>query len=72
MPLNLVDFDKQTRTAVKDFWKARSGAKASQEKRGAKDTGERASVTAGKNMNAFLNYSPISSRPMVFLTPTFI
>lgn len=54
MPLDLVDFDKKARVAVKSFWKARSSAKASQEKRGAKDTGERASVTAGKNMNGFL------------------
>ncbi len=55
MPLDLADYEKKTRTAVRNFWKARASAKASQELRGAKDTGERASVTAGKNMNGFLD-----------------
>lgn len=54
MPLNLVDFEEKTRAAVRSFWQARSGAKASQEARGSTDDGERASVTAGKNMNGFL------------------
>ncbi len=55
MPLDLADYETKTRAAVRHFWKARAGAKASQELRGAKDTGERASVTAGKNMNGFLD-----------------
>lgn len=55
MPLDLADYEKKTRAAVRHFWKSRAGAKTSQERRGAKDTGERASVTAGKNMNGFLD-----------------
>mgnify|MGYP000885752079 CR=1 FL=1 len=54
MPLDLVDFDKKTRAAVRHFWQSRAGAKASQGKDGVKDAGERASVTAGKNMDGFL------------------
>lgn len=54
MPLDLADYEKKTSAAVRHFWKTRAGAKTSQQKRGAKDTGERASVTAGKNMDGFL------------------
>lgn len=55
MPLNLADYEKKTRAAIRKFWQSRAGAKASQVQRGTKDQGERASVTAGKNMNGFLD-----------------
>lgn len=55
MPLHLVDYEKKTRAAIRKFWQTRAGAKASQAQRGTKDQGERASVTAGKNMNGFLD-----------------
>lgn len=55
MPLHLADYEKKTRAAIRKFWQTRAGAKASQAQRGTKDQGERASVTAGKNMNGFLD-----------------
>ncbi len=54
MPLDLANFEAKTSSAVRHFWKTREGAKTSQKIRGAKDTGERAGVTAGKNMDGFL------------------
>ncbi len=40
--------------AVKHFWKARSLAARSQKRRGVADQGNRAGVTAGKNMDGFV------------------
>lgn len=55
MSLNLVNFDRLARAAVKDFWRKRQGAKRKQEASGKADQGERSSVTAGKNMDGFLD-----------------
>lgn len=54
MPLDLVNHDALARKAVKAFWASRDGARTRQAAAGQTDQGERASVTAGKNMNGFL------------------
>lgn len=53
MALDLCDYDKKARKAIKAFWQNREEAKAKQKASGKADQGERASVTAGKNMDAF-------------------
>lgn len=54
MTLNLVDFERKARSAVESFWKNREAAKIKQIESGNTDHGERAGVTAGKNMDGFL------------------
>lgn len=53
MALDLVNYEKKTRTAVKDFWSNRAAAQQKQVAAGRADQGERAGVTAGKNMDGF-------------------
>jgi type II restriction enzyme len=55
MSLNLVNFEMKTREAVQIFWKNREDAKQKQITIGNFDQGERSGVTAGKNMDGFLN-----------------
>jgi hypothetical protein len=54
MPLDLADYEGHARKAVKDFWGNRESAKIKQMESGKADQGERAGVTAGKNMDGFL------------------
>lgn len=54
MALNLVDYEKKAEEAVKAFWGNREAAKQKQIESGRADQGERAGVTAGKNMDGFL------------------
>ena len=54
MGLNLVNYDAKAREAIKAFWGNRAAAVAKQRELGRKDQGERAGVTAGKNMDGFL------------------
>lgn len=54
MVLDLVNYDKKACEAVKAFWGNREAAKQRQIDSGRADQGERASVTAGKNMDGFL------------------
>ena len=54
MSLDLVDYEQQVRQAVKAFWGNRAAAKQKQIESGKADLGERAGVTAGKNMDGFL------------------
>ncbi|MDA8125394.1 MAG: PaeR7I family type II restriction endonuclease [Deltaproteobacteria bacterium] len=54
MALDLVDYEKKARKAVKAFWENRLAAKQKQLQSGKADQGERAGVTAGKNMDGFL------------------
>jgi hypothetical protein len=54
MPLNLVQYEKKAKFAVKSFWENRDSAKQRHLDSGAGDRGERASVTAGSNMDGFL------------------
>src|SRR5690606_14834534 len=54
MSLNLVDYKTQASEAIKAFWGNRSAARQKQIESGKLDQGERAGVTAGKNMDGFL------------------
>lgn len=54
MALDLVDYEQKAREAVKVFWGNREAAKQKQIESGQADQGERAGVTAGKNMDGFL------------------
>ena len=53
MALDLVDYELKSRKAVKTFWDNREAAKNKQVISGGVDQGERAGVTAGKNMDGF-------------------
>lgn len=54
MALDLVDYKHKAHEAVKAFWGNREAAKQKQIESGKSDQGERAGVTAGKNMDGFL------------------
>ena len=54
MALDLVDYEQKAREAVKAFWGNREAARLKQIESGRADQGERAGVTAGKNMDGFL------------------
>lgn len=55
MALELADYEKLAKKAVRHFWKSRTSAKTKQQANGKSDQGERAGVTAGKNMDGFLD-----------------
>ncbi|MCY3546916.1 MAG: restriction endonuclease [Gemmatimonadetes bacterium] len=55
MPLDLADYDRKARDAVRAFWSGREHARQKQANKGQSDQGERASVTTGKNMDGFIN-----------------
>jgi len=55
MPLDLADFDLKARTAVRQFWIGRKKAVKKQKAGGRADQGERSAVTAGSNMNGFID-----------------
>jgi hypothetical protein len=52
--MNLAAYQELTRAAVTHFWSARTDAAARQQRRGETDQGNRAGVTAGKNMDGFV------------------
>lgn len=54
MALDLVDYEVKAQAAVQAFWGNRAAAKQKQIEAGRADQGERAGVTAGKNMDGFL------------------
>jgi len=54
MALNLVNYEQKAHEAVKAFWGNREAARQKQIESGKTDQGERAGVTAGKNMDGFL------------------
>ncbi len=54
MALDLVDYQQKAHEAVKAFWGNRAAARQKQVESGKADQGERAGVTAGKNMDGFL------------------
>lgn len=54
MALDLVNFEEKACEAVKAFWGNRDAARQRQIKSGKADQGERAGVTAGKNMDGFI------------------
>ena len=54
MALDLINYEPKARKAVKLFWTSRQEARQKQLESGKADQGERAGVTAGKNMDGFL------------------
>lgn len=54
MSLHLANFEIRTKKAVKAFWSGRDSARIKQASGGKADQGERAAVTAGKNMDGFI------------------
>lgn len=54
MAINLADYDRKAREAVMAFWGNRQKARQKQVEAGTADQGERAGVTAGKNMDGFI------------------
>lgn len=52
-------YEKKAREAVKAFWGNREAARQKQIESGKADQGERAGVTAGKNMDGFLAHAEI-------------
>lgn len=54
MAIDLVNYEGKARETVKAFWGNREAARQKQVESGKQDQGERASVTAGKNMDGFL------------------
>jgi hypothetical protein len=54
MALDLVDYERKAREAVRAFWGNREAAHRKQIESGKADQGERAGVTAGKNMDGFI------------------
>lgn len=54
MALDLVSHEQKARKAVKVFWRNRAAARKNQIESGKANQGERAGVTAGKNMDGFL------------------
>ena len=55
MPLDLADYDSKACSAVRKFWTGRKKAAQKQRAGGKSDQGERSAVTAGGNMNGFIN-----------------
>jgi Restriction endonuclease XhoI len=54
MGLDLADYDRKARDAIMAFWGNREKARQKQIEAGVIDQGERAGVTAGKNMDGFI------------------
>jgi len=54
MSIDLADYDKLAKKAIRSFWKTRTQAKKTQQTAGKSDQGERGSVTSGKNLDGFL------------------
>ncbi len=55
MAIDLADYERRARGAVKTFWRSRERARRKQADTRLPDQGERASVTAGKNMDGFID-----------------
>ena len=54
MSIDLADYQSKAKRAVMAFWASREAARQKQIESGKADQGERAGVTAGKNMDGFL------------------
>ncbi|MDI9388899.1 MAG: PaeR7I family type II restriction endonuclease [Synergistota bacterium] len=55
MPLKLAGYKQKVHNATNLFWQSRASAVLKQSETGNTDRGERAAVTAGKNMDGFLD-----------------
>ena len=54
MPLDLANYEKKAKEAVKVFWGNREKARKKQVEVGRIDQGERSGVTGGKNLDGFI------------------
>lgn len=54
MAIDLADYERKAQDSVKAFWGNREAARQKQIEAGKQDQGERAAVTAGKNMDGFI------------------
>src|SRR5881409_2647187 len=54
MVIELADYERKAREAIQAFWGNREAVRLKQLESGQADQGERAGVTAGKNMDGFL------------------
>lgn len=54
MAIDLLDYERKAHEAVQAFWGNREAARQKQIESGKADQGERAGVTAGKNMDGFI------------------
>lgn len=54
MPIDLVSYEDMARIAIREFWTSRQSSAKKQQDAGKQDQGERAAVTAGKNMDGFI------------------
>lgn len=55
MTIELADYDRRVRKAIKASWLSRDTARQKQLTSGKADQGERSAVTAGKNMHGFIS-----------------
>ena len=55
MAIDLADYERKAREAIQAFWDSRKKAHQKQIESGKADQGERAGVTAGKNMDGFIS-----------------
>lgn len=55
MAISLGNFEQNVKRAIQGFWRARDSAATEQIRAGRKDQGNRAAVTAGKNMDGFVD-----------------
>lgn len=55
MALDLANYDKKARAAIRTFWATRLKAGKKQRAAGRRDLGARAAVTADKNMDGFIH-----------------
>ena len=54
MSINLANYDEKAHEAIRTFWRNRDSSQRKQAESGKTDQGERAGVTAGKNMDGFI------------------
>jgi type II restriction enzyme len=52
--IDLTKYENKAKNAIKLFWGTKDAAALAQAERGVKDLGTRASVTAGKHLDAFI------------------
>ena len=55
MGIDLAQYDRYAKKAIRTFWSSREAARKNQADRGTADQGERAGVTSGKNMDGFVD-----------------
>ncbi len=53
--IDLANYQAKASRAVRQFWSSRNAARINQQEKGISDSGERSSVTAGKNMDGFVD-----------------